>query len=56
MTSEMALPQERATQPIGPRREFCGALAPLPEGLVGTVIVARGSSDQTAGLSKVAVT
>jgi len=52
MAAEMAEQPERLAQLIGRRSTIVAALGPLFDGVAGTVIVARGSSDHAATVGR----
>lgn len=52
MAAEMAEQPDRLADLIDRRRQIAGTVGPLLEGIVGTVIVARGSSDHAATVGR----
>lgn len=52
MAAEMAEQPDTLAGLVGRRRQMVASLAPLLEGIVGTVIVARGSSDHAATVGR----
>ena len=52
MAAEMAEQPERLAGLIGRRQQLRAELAPLFKGLIGTVVVARGSSDHAATMGR----